>query len=207
MIFTRLIVCLLVLVSLPLASSFAEEKAKTEETPITKWIAAENALLDSLPEQNQKVFFVLRNKHSVIRSIRVVDRDIKNAVKACGKANKDMKQPMNERFKSWEDSVLPVLKEAEKFLEVELKEQKAFYVSDYRHIIDLNDKAYKFSESKVQKTPVTTPEACQGLLDSMDRTEDDLLSLLQDILLPEEVVRTRVEQSQKAEDAAEEKSE
>lgn len=124
-------------------------------------------------------------------------RDVGNAVKACGKENKDMKQPMRDRFKEWENAVNPILKEAEKFLETELKEQEAFHVSDYKHVTKLNDKAYKFSESKVEKTPVTTKEACEGLLKSMDRTEDKLITLLQDILLPEEVIRTRLEQADK----------
>lgn len=174
-----------------------EEEKKQESTPITEWIDAENSLLDNLPVQNQKVFFVLRNKHSVIRTISVVKRDVGNAVKACGKENKDMKQPMRDRFKEWENAVNPILKEAEKFLETELKEQEAFHVSDYKHVTKLNDKAYKFSESKVEKTPVTTKEACEGLLKSMDRTEDKLITLLQDILLPEEVIRTRLEQADK----------
>lgn len=197
--FTRLILCITIMLSVSVLSAQAEDKSvKKEETPITKWIEAENALLDSLPKQNEKVFFILRNKHSVIRTIRVVRRDIKNAVKSCGRKNKDLKVSMNRRFKEWENAVLPILKEAEKFLKIELKEQEAFYVGDYHHVMKLNDKAYSFSESKVNKTPVTTKEACEGLLTSMDRTEDSLLSLLQDILLPEEVVRERVEQAKKA---------
>ena len=180
---------------------------KQEETPITKWIAAENSMLDSMPKSNQEVFFVLRNKHSVIRTLWVVHRDIKNAVKACGQNNKDLKKPMQERLKDWENAVLPILSEAEKLLKTEVKEQEAFHASDYNHVIDLNDKAFKFSESKIQKTPITTQEACESLLASMDETEDNLVSILQDMLLPEEVVRERVKQAKKAEAEAEEESE
>ena len=188
----------------------AEDKPiaeKQEETPITKWIAAENSLLDTMPKSNQEVFFVLRNKHSVIRTLWVVHRDIKNAVKACGKNNKDLKKPMQERLEDWENAVLPILKDADKLLKVEVKEQEAFHASDYNHVIKLNDEAYKFSESKIEKTPVTTQGACEGLLASMDETEDNLVSILQDMLLPEEVVRERIEQAQKAEAEAEEESE
>jgi hypothetical protein len=182
------------------AASYADDKkeeAPKEKTPITKWIDAENELLASLPRENQKVFFILRNKHSVIRTIGIVHRDIKNAVKACGKENKNLKEEMNTRLKEWESSVLPIIKEAEKFLKRELKEQEAFHVSDYKHVTKLNDKAYKFSESKVEKTPVTTEEACRSLLESMDDTEDNLISLLQDILLPQEVIKSRVERANK----------
>ena len=201
----QITICVGVLVGLFAFPVQAEEKKIPEETPITKWITAENSLLDSLPNQNKEVFFVLRNKHSVIRSIGIVQRDIKDAVKACGKENKDLKKPMRDRFKDWENAVLPILKEAKKFLEIELKEQEAFHITDYRHVMKLNDKAYKFSESKIQKTPVTTKEACENLLSSMDETEDTLVNLLQDILLPEEVVRKRVEQAEKAKEKSNKK--
>ena len=178
-----------------------EEEIKTH-TPVTEWISSENALLKRLPEQNQQIFFILRNKHSVIRAVETVKRDVGNAVKACSENNKGMADKMNKRFNQWTGVIDPILSDAKKFLEVELREQEAFHVPDYRHITDLNDKAYKFSESQVKKTPVTTPKACQGLLDSMDRTEEELINILQDALLPEEVVRKRVEAIKKAEEEA-----
>lgn len=201
----RIALCLSVAMFVLAMPAMAQDKQ--EETPITKWIAAENSMLDSMPKSNQEVFFVLRNKHSVIRTLWVVHRDIKNAVKACGQNNKDLKKPMQERLKDWENAVLPILSEAEKLLKTEVKEQEAFHASDYNHVIDLNDKAFKFSESKIQKTPITTQEACESLLASMDETEDNLVSILQDMLLPEEVVRERVEQAKKAEAEDQEESE
>ncbi len=139
----------------------------------------------------------MRNKHSVIRTIEVVRRDITKAVKECGKENKDLKKPMKQRLKDWESAVNPIVKTARKFLEQELKEQDAFHLTDYRHVMRQNDEAFRFSDSKVEKTVVTTPEACNKLLDSMDRTEDDLIRLLQEILLPEEVIRTRLKPKDK----------
>lgn len=177
-----------------------KEKVETEikkETPITEWISSENALLKRLPKQNQQTFFILRNKHSVIRSIETVKRDVGNAVKACSKNNKELAKPMNTRFKQWTSIIDPILKEAKDFLNLELKEQEAFHITDYRHITKLNDKAYKFSESQIKKSPVTTKGACESLLESMDRTEENLVNILQDVLLPEEVARERSEQYQK----------
>jgi|GEM_PF-3387052 len=180
-----------------------ENKKKVEaeiekDTPITEWVSSENALLKRLAKPNQQTFFIFRNKHSVIRVVETVRRDVGNAVKACGAENKDMAEPMNKRFSDWKKAVESILKDAEKFLALELKEQEAFHISDYKHIMKLNDKAYAFSDAQVQKTPVTTVEACQGLLDSMDRTEESLVNLLQDVLLPEEVIKERAEQANKA---------
>jgi len=186
----------LILLSIFLANAMmVAPSLAAEETPITKWITAENQLLDTLPKQNQKVFFLLRNKHSVIRSIYMVRNDIGSAVKACAKNNKEIRKSINGRYAQWEKSIMPILKESEKHLKKELKEQEAFFMTDYKYVMALNDKAYKFSESQIKKTPVTTLDSCEKLVGSMDRTEDKLISLLQEILLPEEVMRSRAERS------------
>jgi len=129
-----------------------KDELKAQETPITKWMDAENAMIDTLPRQNQKVFFVLRNKANVIRSVNMVERDIKNAVKSCAKENKEISSDIKSRFKDWQRAVNPILKEADKFC----------------------------------------------LMKSMDRSENQLVGLLQDILLPEEVVRKRIERAEEA---------
>lgn len=195
------LILMMVFVTSGINNAVAQEEA-VKETPITKWIDAENKMIDSLPKQNQEVFFVMRNKFSVIRSVKMVERDVGNAVKSCGKQNKEIKKGINQRFSEWKNAINPILKEADKFLEQELKEQEAFHVTDFKHITKLNDKAFAFSEKQIKKEPVTTLEACQKLMASMDRTEDQLVNLLQDILLPEEVVRKRLERAKEAEKAA-----
>jgi hypothetical protein len=181
------------------------EKEIQKETPITQWIDAENKVLDSLSKDSQQVFYILRNKHSVMRSVEVVKRDVSNAVEACGENNKDMTDAMNARFKQWKESVNPILDDAKEFLELELTEQDAFEVKDFKRVTQMNDEAYDFSESQIKKQIVTTPEACQGLLDSMDRTEQKLIDILKEALLPEEVVRTRVKQMSKEKNKTEDK--
>jgi len=180
-------------------SAFAqkEEKIKTEETPISIWIKAENEMIDSLPKQNQQVFFVMRDKYNAIQSVRMVQRDVGNAVKSCAIENKELSTDIETRYKEWNGIINPILDDASKFLKKELKEQEAFYESDFNKITKLNDKAFLFSENKVEKTPITTLKACKALMKSMDRTEDKLVNLMQDILLPEEVVRKRLERAKK----------
>ncbi|MEM9469257.1 MAG: hypothetical protein AAF988_03755 [Pseudomonadota bacterium] len=184
------------------ASVFAEEKTIEEKiaeqkTPITKWINAENDLIEPLSKEQQETFFIIRNKHSVIRTLRVVRDDINKAVKLCAKENDDLKEEINTRFDDWEEAVLPILKEADKFLKTEIKEQSVVKPSEFRSVLKLNDKAYKFSQSKIKKQPVSDEKSCKGLIKSMDKTEDELIALLQNILLPEEVVKERLEQENK----------
>lgn len=199
------IVALIILLSFTNHTVWAKNEIETKpetQTPVSEWMDAENKLIDTLPRQDKRSFFVLRNKHSIIRSIRLVRRDIKNAVKACGKENKDMKKEMNTRFEQWESAVLPVIKLADKFLNEEIKSQKIVHESDLRYVLKLNDKAYTYGEKKIEKRPVTDKKSCENLLKSMDRTEDKMVSLLQDMLLPESVIRERAERAKAAEEKA-----
>lgn len=193
---------------------YAQEKAKPDSvvrkqssndapvtgTPLAKWIDAENALIDKLSQKDKESFFILRNKHSIIRAIEVVERDVGAAVKSCGKENPDLKKKMVSRFDQWKSAVSPILDNARKSLEREIAEQKIVDEKAAKNVLKLNDAAYKDSEKNIKKIPVTTKEACEGLLASMDRTEDDMVTLLQQSLLPESVIRKRSKDADKAEE-------
>ena len=178
--------------------------AKTpENTPVKKWIDAENAVIDKLKPREQETFLLIREKYSIIKTIGIAEKDIGNAVKSCGKNNPDMKDKMDARFKQWQDAVNPIISTAEKNLDKELDAQKVVDVAEARNIFKLQDEAYVYNEKMTTKQVVTTAEACKGLLDSMDRTEDDMITLLQKTLLPEAVIRQEYEKSERARAKAE----
>jgi len=189
-----------IVLALSNASAFAADEKKPAnqtETPVSEWMDAENAMIDGLKKKQKETVFILRNKHGVIRSVRVVDRDVGNAVKACGKENPEIRKDMDTRFKDWQNAVLPILDTAQDFLDKEIDSQKTVDAKELRSVLKLNDAAYAFGESKIEKMPVTEKEACRDLLKSMDRTEDQLITLLQDMLLPENVIRERAERASK----------
>ncbi len=177
----------------------AQEKSETKtdtkklpvSAPVQKWIDAENNLIAPLNEGQKETIFILRNKHSVIRAIGVAKRDIGNAIKSCGAKNPDMKQEMNDRFSQWKNAVDPIIKTAQKQFKADVNAQKIVKPSDFLNVMALNDKAFDYDDKKIQKIPVTTKEACQGLLDSMNDTEDNMVQLLRQTLLPESVIKTR----------------
>lgn len=180
-----------------LAQKAKEVEVKPEgKNPVSEWMAAENKLIDTLNRSGKERFLIMRNKHSVIRTIKLVERDVGAAVKACGKNNADMKKDMDGRFKDWQNAIHPILKDAQKFLDKEIDEQQLVYPSDFRHVLKMNDKAYEYTEKQVIKEVVSSKEACEKLLASMDRSEDQLVQLLQDILIPENVIRERTKDSE-----------
>lgn len=169
----------------------ADPKAPTG--PLKDWIDAENALIDPLSDKDKESFFILRNKYSILRVVKVVERDISKAVDSCSKENPDMKSKMTERFKEWSSAVDPIVDTAKKQLDKDIESQKIVDVKKARNVLKLNDKAYEYGESKITKNPITSKESCEGLLASMDRTEDTMITLLRQTLLPEAVIRSKVE--------------
>lgn len=176
--------------------------AKVENTPLKQWIDAENQLIDPLSDKDKESFFILRNKYSIHRVIKIVERDVGTAVKSCGKNNPDMKEKMDGRFKQWTNAVDPILVAAIKQVEKEIDTQTLVDPMQAREVLKMNDEAYEFGEKQITKQPVSTKEACEDLLVSMDRTEDDMVKLLQETLLPESVIRKRAGDMQKAKQKA-----
>ncbi len=183
-----------------------KEPKKAVSTPLKKWIDAENAMIDPLADVDKESIFILRNKYSIMRAVHVVKEDIGVAVKSCGSNNPDMKKEMDDRFSQWKSAVDPILNTAKKQLDKDIENQTIVDKKQFKEVLKLNDAAYDDGESKVTKKPVSSKEACEGLIDSMDRTEDDMIELLQETLLPESVIRKRGEEKKKAKAAAEKKS-
>lgn len=179
------------------------QSAQTGPTGATKkWIDAENAMIDPLGKQDKGTILILRNKYSLINATRIVSRDVGAAVKSCGDKNPDLKKQMDDRYKQWTSAVHPILDTAEKQFKKDVEALKIVKPAEFRKVLELHDEAYEAAEKQVTKTPVTTAEACKGTLASMDRTEDNMIRILQETLLPESVIRKRAEDSEKAEAAA-----
>lgn len=165
---------------------------------LKEWMDAENKLIDPLSDKDKESIFILRNKHSMMKVTRVVEKDIENAVESCSKNNPDIKDKMNARFKQWQSAVNPILDNAEKQLEKDIEAQKIVDADAFEDMLDLHDEAYEEGEKQTVKQPVTTKEACEGLLASMDNTEDNMIQILQQTLLPESAIRKRAAEMEKA---------
>src|SRR5262245_16837626 len=85
----------------------AHQKAAEEVFELTKQIAV------NLNPDEQKHFFLLYNNYNLIGTVKMVQEDVGNAVKACSEANPDMKEGLDSRFSEWNTAVNPVIKDAE----------------------------------------------------------------------------------------------
>lgn len=178
--------------------------------PVKKWIDAENDMIKPLTPRQKESVFILRNKYSTIKVIGVVEKEVGTAVKACGKENPDLKDKMDTRFDQWKSNVMPIIETADKLLQKDIDAQKSIEPKEFRRVMKLSDEAYEYNNKQVVKQVVTTKEACQGLLDSMDRTENDMIARLEQTLLPESVIRERgaaIERANAAKKKADEKKE
>lgn len=173
------------------------EVKKKDPTPVDEWVAAENAMIDKLSEEDSANIFIMRNKHSIIRAIGVVERDIGAAVDACSKANPDMKEKMQGRYKQWQDAVNPITKTAQKNLEAAIDAQKIVKPAEFKKVLKMNDKAFEYGDKLTVKKPVSSPEACNKLIQSMNGSEDEMVTLLRQTLLPESVIKSRAQKQAK----------
>lgn len=133
-------------------------------------------------EQMQYVYEV-RSRHGIIRSVRVIRGDVSNAIDACSKTQPDMAADLAKRFESWDQTVSPILDEADANLKTMITAQQFTSSAKIQKMLDLVEKAFKFTESKMEKKPVTSKEGCTYLADNMSDTQKKLAKLLKETLV------------------------
>lgn len=129
--------------------------------------------------------YYIREGYGVTRVIAIVRSDVDAAVKACGKANPDMKADIDAQFASWKGKVDPVVKEKEKAIDAAINEQTYIKPEEIKDYLKLIEQAGQHANKDLDKQIVTTPEKCKDLMDSMDETQAVVAKLLGDMkLLP-----------------------
>lgn len=135
-------------------------------------------LLRGLSQPEAQYLYGIRARHGVIRSVTVVKEDIGNAVRACGKNNPSLAEPMKTRFAEWTAGITPLIEEAKRDIGLAIGQQTFRPVARVNELIAKVDAAFEERDAQVSKVPVTTAEACQGLLDNLNETEKSLNQLL-----------------------------
>ena len=167
-----------------------EKQVKAEAAlPENPYLAKIEAKTKELGEKLQKPevehLYFIREGFGVTRAVKVVRRDVSAAVKACAKANPDMKDPIQKRFDEWAGMVDPVLAAKEKEIDAAVTGQTYAKPKEIKDYLKLIEQAADHANKSIDKQIVTTPDACESLQRSMDKTQEIVSELLSDVeLLP-----------------------
>lgn len=194
--------------SIPLAHA-AEEKKPLPQTPAKNRIvlAAEEFTKD-FDEASARHFTIVYSNYNMIKVVETVRDDVEMAVDKCTSVNPEMKDVLKSRYTTWTESIKPVLKEAEQNINTMVLSQDYTEPGEIRNFFKKIDKERDAQNREVQKVPVTTKEACEFLLNTMDSTQNQLIELLQATLVSTpQAVQRALEEEEAAQKAEAEKQE
>lgn len=140
-------------------------------------------IIDGKGKNIKRHFRMMNTNHNIIETVKIVRTDVGNAIKKCGENNADMKPALKARYKEWNDVIDPVMTESEGHLRNMKKVQNYASVKDIDYVFKGLNKIRKDTNDQIKKIPVTTPEACEFLLEKMDETQDNLKKLLRRTLI------------------------
>lgn len=162
--------------------AIAEDAEATEEKKNSVIAAAEDFMKD-LNRRERRHFSVLYGNYNMTKVVETVQGDVGLAVDKCGEDNPDMKEKLKTRYKDWKAAIKPVLTEAGANVNNMVFAQEYAKPAEIRKFFKLIDKTREEHEKQIEKIPVTTPEACQHLLEKMDETQENLIHLLEATLI------------------------
>lgn len=178
---------LLSVLCFPFAPVQAEEEAlqskMSEEDPGDKIYKMVMALILSKSQAEQKHFFMAYTNYNLIQTVKTVQSHVGNAIDECSETNPDMENNLRARYGQWNDAVNPVINDAEIHLNNMILAQEYASPEEIQEIFAQVDTTREQTQSEIEKIPVTTPEACTYLLEKMDETQDNMISLLKNALL------------------------
>ncbi|MCB9980337.1 MAG: hypothetical protein H6863_04265 [Rhodospirillales bacterium] len=166
-------------------TGFAEETAANALKPVAgeKIRALEDytaELLNGLEPAQAEYIFQIRMQYGIIHGVQTVRRDIGSAVKSCGDKNPEMAEEMTQGFRVWNEMVTPRLDKADAALKTAIQRQGFRPTVRLNMLLDHIQAAFQERDSQFEKIPVTTAEACRGLLDSLSETDDELNASLEE---------------------------
>lgn len=169
--------------------SFASFAA--EGTPLAALDSQTKTLLEGLDDAQKNEFAAIRNSHGIIRAVEDVQASVQRGVLACGKANADLKDSLDERLSNWRAAIRPVMKQAQTKQEKMILLQSFAKPSVIRSYLKTFDEAVAFRNSAIKEVPVTERKECESLLKSMDGTQENLIKLLRENLALDGTVKIK----------------
>ncbi|MCB1651956.1 MAG: hypothetical protein KDI46_07890 [Alphaproteobacteria bacterium] len=175
----RFLTCVLALALLS-APAWADDSDKSKANPV---IEAYKAFTKDLGEKEARHFGVLYGNYNLIKVVEQVRGSVSEAIEACGKANPEMKDPLDKRFGEWKTAVNPILDEAQANIDNMMIAQDYAKKKDIKALFKLVDQERKKNNKRIERVPVSTPEACEFVLKQMDQTQEGMSALLRQTLV------------------------
>ncbi len=192
-----IILSLILLCGLSVGAIAEEKMSAAEKAEKAEQVKADNPhiqvmnekakeLASSLTEEEAKALGYIRENFGILRSIDVARKSVKEAVNLCAEKNPDMKDDIMARHDKWHGDIGAVLDKQEASLDKSINKQTFENPKDVRDFLDSIDDAAEYADGQLEKTIVTTPEACKNLMASMDDTQDVILTLITDMPWPDD---------------------
>lgn len=178
----------------------AEDKPEEKKNPV---VAAAEEFTKGFSDVDRRHFNILYGNYNLVKVVETVKGDVALAVGKCGEANADMKQALDDRYAKWGDAIKPVMTEAEANINNMVFAQEYAKPKEIRKFFKLIDKARADKEKEVEKVPVTSKEACEYLLKTMDSTQENMIKLLRATLVSLPQAMQQEEEWEKKQKAAE----
>lgn len=115
------------------------------------------------------------NLYSVVKAVR---EDVGNASEACATNNPSIADKVNGRFNKWSDNVTAKMDEVYANIENMMKAQNYATEKQLTDLFAVVDDERAKNSSRFEKTPVSSPEACEFMMSKMDETERSMTALL-----------------------------
>lgn len=181
--------------------SKVEQKKTEEQAPNPVFTEAEK-FTKTFNEADKRHFYLLFSNYNMTKVVGTVESDVGVAVEKCGQANPDLKAPLANRYKAWSEAIAPIMTESKANIDNMILVQSYAKPADIRKFFGLIDEARNAKDKEVNKVPVTSKEACEYLLKTMDKTQPQMVKLLEATLinLPRAMQAEREEKAQQKEE-------
>ncbi len=160
--------------------SAASELAKQQAQALTDKVGS---VAKSLSLEDANHFFVMYTNYNVYSMVKAVRDDVSDAVQACSENNKSMADDLKSKFDGWETEVGGALEASKASITNMTLAQSYLPENDVTLIFGLVDEVRAVDSSRFEKTPVTTPEACEFMMGKMDETKSTMSKMLKGTLI------------------------
>lgn len=139
-------------------------------------------LVKSLDNTQGQHFMVMYTNYTVISMVKAVEKDVKNAVEACAKNNRDMKDELDSRFSKWQQTVAAPMSDAMANINNMIVAQQYASRDRIEEIFAQVEDVRSYNSSRFEKVPVSTKEACAFMMGKMEETQENMAALLKTTL-------------------------